>query len=763
MFRGPLLFGSRIDEDWKQIAGELPHADWEIYPKSAWNYGLIPDDKTGLAGLQVKETAPSEIPFSTDDPPVTLNVMARQLPQWTLQDNSAADIDVGPHLHCRSDRRDNTDSLRLNSTENRGFSHRAARKGGGMSVKPDDYPIQALPFTSVQIQDKFWKPRIDTAVNKTIPYDFEKCEETGRIDNFAKAGGMMKGPHQGIFYNDSDVFKVVQGAAYALQIAPNPELESYLDELIDKFAAAQEDDGYLYTARTIDPDKVAGSIVGRERWSNLAVNHELYNVGHMYEAAVAYYEATGKRKFLDVALKNADLIDSVFGADKLRDVPGTSGDRDRAWWRFIAQRGDGRYLRLAKFFLDERGQANGRESLRTLSARITCPVTQQREAVGHAVRAGYMYAGMTDIAALTGDEQYAAAVKGLWENVVGKKLALTGGIGARHEGEAFGDDYELPNLTAYNETCAAQANILWNQRMFLLTGEAQYIDVLERTLYNGFLSGVGMDGKSFYYVNPLACDGEYRFNRETAMSRQPWYQTSCCPTNVVRLLPSLSGYVYAQRKRDIYVNLYIAGEGRFRIKDTDVLIRQVTDYPWDGDIVLHVNVSKPLRFNLKLRVPGYTQNQPLTSDLYRFVKTSYENVYLSMDGMLIPYALQDGYISLEVEWRSSSQILLSLPLVPRRVIAHRAADELRGKVALERGPLVYALESADNDAPLLDLYLDDDEPLSTEHRPDLLGGITTITGQALDEGARSHEFTAIPYYAWGHRAAGPMTVWLNRL
>ena len=629
-----------------------------------------------------------------------------------------------------------------------------------MSVKPDDYPIQALPFTGVQIQDKFWQPRIDTAVNITIPYDFEKCEETGRIDNFAKAGGMMKGPHQGIFYNDSDVFKVVQGAAYGLQIAPNPELESYLDELIEKFAAAQEDDGYLYTARTIDGDRV-DEHCGSERWSNLAVNHELYNVGHMYEAAVAYYEATGKRKFLDVALKNANLIDSVFGADRLRDVPGHQ-EIEIGLVALYRATGEGRYLRLAKFFLDERGQANGR-AVYGPYCQDHLPVTEQREAVGHAVRAGYMYAGMTDIAALTGDAQYAAAVKGLWENVVGKKLALTGGIGARHEGEAFGDDYELPNLTAYNETCAAQANILWNQRLFLLTGEAKYIDVLERTLYNGFLSGVGMDGKSFYYVNPLACDGEYRFNRETAMSRQPWYQTSCCPTNVVRLLPSLSGYVYAQRKRDIYVNLYIAGEGRFRIKDTDVLIRQVTDYPWDGDIVLHVNVSKPLRFNLKLRVPGYTQNQPLPSDLYRFVKTSYEDVYLSLDGMLIPYVLQDGYISLEVEWRSTSQILLSFPLAPRRVIAHRAVDDLRDMVALERGPLVYALESADNDAPLLDLYLDDDEPLSTEHRPDLLGGITTIAGQALDEGARSHEFTAIPYYAWGHRAAGPMTVWLNRL
>lgn len=628
-----------------------------------------------------------------------------------------------------------------------------------MSDKNRDYPIQAIPFTSARIQDKFWRPRIDTAINITIPYDFEKCEETGRIDNFAKAGGLMEGAHQGIFYNDSDVFKVVQGAAYALQISPNPELEAYLDDLIDKFAAAQEDDGYLYTARTIDPAKVSEGC-GPERWSNLIVNHELYNVGHMYEAAAAYFEATGKRKFLDVALRNADLIDSVFGPDNLRDVPGHQ-EIEIGLVALYRVTGDDRYLGLAKFFLDERGRANGRE-LYGHNCQDHLLAVEQREAVGHAVRAGYMYAGMTDIAALIGDANYAAAVKRLWENVVGRKLALTGGIGARHDGEAFGENYELPNLTAYNETCAAQANILWNQRLFLLTGEAKYIDVLERALYNGFLSGVGMDGRSFYYVNPLACDGEYQFNLGTAMSRQPWYQTSCCPTNVVRLLPSLSGYIYARRKRDIYVNLYAAGEGRFRINDTDVRIRQVTDYPWDGDIVLHVSVSKPITFNLRLRVPGYAQNQPLPSDLYRHVKTSYEDAYLSLDGVIIPYLLEDGYISLEREWRSASQILLRLPLPIRRVVANDAVDELRGKVALERGPIVYALESADNDAPVLDMRLEDSSHLISEYQPNLLGGIATIRGSALDAAGVATPFTAIPYYAWGHRSVGSMTVWLNR-
>ena len=368
-----------------------------------------------------------------------------------------------------------------------------------MSDPIREYPIQPVPFTQVSIQDEFWKPRIETVIRVTIPYDFEKCEETGRIDNFSKAAGLMDGAHEGIFYNDSDVFKVVEGAAYALQIAPNPDLEAYVDGLIDKFAAAQEADGYLYTARTIDPANVPERC-GPVRWSNLLVNHELYNVGHMYEAAVAYFQATGKRTFLDVALANADLVAATFGVDKLRDVPGHQ-EIELGLVRLFRVTKDEKYLRLARFFLDERGQAKGREIYGPY-CQDHLPVTEQDEAVGHAVRAGYMYAGMTDIAALTGDAAYASAIHALWGNVVGKKLAITGGVGARHDGEAFGADYELPNLTSYNETCAAQANIYWNQRMFLLTGHGKYIDVLERTLYNGFLSGVGLDGKIVFLRQP---------------------------------------------------------------------------------------------------------------------------------------------------------------------------------------------------------------------------------------------------------------------
>ena len=628
-----------------------------------------------------------------------------------------------------------------------------------MSAEYGDYPIQAVPFTNVKIADDFWKPRIDTAIGITIPYDFEKCEETGRIDNFAKAGGLMDGPHQGIFYNDSDVFKVMQGAAYALQIAPDPALEEYLDDLITKVAAAQEDDGYLYTARTIDADNVPEAC-GPERWSNLAVNHELYNVGHMYEAAVAYFQATGKRAFLDVALANAELIDSVFGPEKLRDAPGHQ-EIEIGLVALYRVTGDARYLRLARFFLDERGRANDREPYGP-SCQDHQPVTEQREAVGHAVRAGYMYAGMTDIAALYGDAEYAAAVVGLWENVVGKKLALTGGIGARHDGEAFGADYELPNLTAYNETCAAQANILWNHRLFLLTGEAKYIDILERTLYNGFLCGVGMDGRSFYYVNPLACDGEYRFNREVAMSRQPWYQTSCCPTNVVRLLPSLSGYIYALRDNEILVNLYIEGTAEFSLAGAKARLEQTTDYPWSGEIKLDVTVSEAATFDLKLRIPAFARGQPLPGELYRYLEAAGDSPSLRVDGTEMPLELDAGYATISRSWAGTTRIKLKLPLPILRAIANDEVADLQGKVALERGPLVYALESADNDSPVLQLALPDSSHLKAEHQPEMLGGLTTIRGKALEKDGAAVEFSAIPYYAWGHRGEGQMTVWLNR-
>lgn len=623
-----------------------------------------------------------------------------------------------------------------------------------------DYPISPVPFTAVRFDDAFWRPRLETNRAVTLPFNFRKCEETGRIDNFAKAAGWMDGPHEGIFFNDSDVFKVVEGAAYSLALAPDPALDSYLDDLIAKFAGAQEPDGYLYTARTIDPSAVRADREGLTRWSHLRVNHELYNVGHLYEAAVAHFQATGKRNLLDVALKNADLIDSIFGPDKRRDVPGHQ-EIEIGLAKLYRVTGDERYLRLAKFFLDERGHANGRELYTNFGnpgyMQDHLPVTEQREAVGHAVRAVYMYTGMADVAALTGDSRYIEAINRLWENVVGRKLYLTGGIGARHTGEAFGDDYELPNAEAYAETCAAIANVLWNQRMFLLHGDARYVDILELSLYNGLLSGISLSGDEFFYTNPLASDGKTAVNRG-AIGRQPWFDCSCCPTNDVRFLASLPGYVYAAdaKNKTLYVNLFVAGQATVNVGGQQVRLRQETTYPWNGRVRLRVELPGKADFALALRIPGWAVNQPVPGDLYRYLAPESSRPTLTVNGEVVEPPMEKGYAVLRRAWKSGDVVELTLPLPVRRVLCHEAVEGNRGRVALMRGPLVYCVEGVDNGGSLADLTLADAAALSVEHRAELLNGVTVIRAGG------EHPFTAIPYYAWGHRGVGEMAVWLPR-
>jgi DUF1680 family protein len=621
-----------------------------------------------------------------------------------------------------------------------------------------DYTITPAPFTAITFADAFWRPRLETNRRVTLPFNFRKCEETGRIDNFAKAAGQKEGPHEGIFFNDSDVFKVVEGAAYSLASVPDPEMDVYLDNLIALFAAAQEDDGYLYTARTIDPAAVRADREGLTRWSHLRVNHELYNVGHLYEAAVAHFQSTGKRALLDVALKNADLIDSVFGPEKLRAVPGHQ-EIEIGLVKLYRVTGDERYLRLAKFFLDERGHANGRELYTNFGnvgyMQDHLPVVEQAEAVGHSVRAVYMYTGMADVAALTGDAAYIAAIDRLWENVVGRKLYLTGGIGARHTGEAFGDDYELPNAEAYAETCAAIANILWNQRMFLLHGDACYIDVLELSLYNGFLSGVSFSGTEFFYTNPLASDGKTAVNRGS-LGRQPWFDCSCCPTNDVRFLASLPGYVYASDADSLYVNIFVAGDGQVEVGGKSVRLRQETNYPWEGRVRLRIDPAEKSEFALRLRIPGWADNRPVPSDLYHFLDRESTAPQLMVNGEAVTPALEKGYAVLRRVWRAGDVVELTLPMPVRRVMCNEAVEANRGRVALMRGPLVYCVEGVDNGGSVADLSLGDNAVLSVEHRPELLNGVTVIRG----EGARP--LTAIPYYAWSHRGAGEMAVWLRQ-
>jgi DUF1680 family protein len=628
-----------------------------------------------------------------------------------------------------------------------------------------DYPIQPVPFTAVRVQSEFWTPRMETNRQTTVWYDFKRCEETGRIDNFAKAGKLMPGEFRGTPFDDSDVFKVIEGAAYSLAIQPDPKLDKYLDEIIAKIAAAQEPDGYLYSARTIDPKK-REKFHGPTRWSNLAVSHELYNVGHLYEAAVAHFQATGKKTLLNVATKNADMLCETFGPGKVQEPPGHQ-EIEIGLCKLYRATGQQKYLDLAKYYVELRGR-EGTHKLRGPYQQDHKPITEQDEAVGHAVRAAYYYSGVADVAALTGDEKLIAAIDRLWENVASKKLYLTGGIGARHGGEAFGDNYELPNATAYNETCAAIANALWNHRMFLLHGDTKYLDVLERTIYNGFLSGVGLTGDEFFYPNPLASLGKYK--------RSPWFGCACCPVNVVRFLPEIAGYIYAVRDNAAYVNLFIGGTGEVKLPATTVKLTQETRYPWTGAIKITVAPDHAAKFALKLRIPGWAVNKPVASDLYRYIDTPSprEPIQLRVNGQPAGLAMADGFAILDREWKKGDVVELTLPMPVRRVVANDSVKDDNGLVAIERGPIVYCVEEADNGKQLFSLVLGDEVKLTPEHTTILIGnsgtGILPVNPGTIPTGKmpvpltilRSPVLTMIPYYAWCHRGPGKMNVWLAR-
>lgn len=627
-----------------------------------------------------------------------------------------------------------------------------------------DYPITSVPFTHVQIKDSFWLPRLHTNRDVTIPYAFKKCEETGRVSNFAKAAGTRPGKFEGIAYNDSDVFKVIEGAAYSLSTFPNPDLETYLADLIDQIAAAQEDDGYLYTLRTINQEDMPER-AGPTRWSYLRHSHELYNAGHLYEAAVAYYQTTGKPSLLNIAIKNADLIDNVFGLDRKRDVPGHQ-EIEIGLVKLYRVTGQEKYLNLAKFFLDERGYPHDRELYGAYS-QDHAPIPKQAEAVGHAVRAAYMYSAVADVAALTGDTGYVKAIDQIWENVVSRKLYLTGGIGAQHMGEAFSDNYELPNATAYAETCAAVANIMWNHRMFLLHGDAKYMDILERTLYNGFLSGVSLDGSTFFYANPLESDGSHPFNRDGSATRSPWFSTSCCPPNVGRLLPALPGYIYAHQGDALYVNLFIAGTSAIELRGGPVELTQETDYPWCGIVRLTVMPGRAAEFKLKLRIPGWAQSRPVPSNLYHYLNPGAERPLLTVNKEPVFFEVVKGFASIERVWEQGDVVELHLPTPVRRVLSYGQVSSNAGRVAIERGPIVYCAEGADHDGSVLDRALTDDSTLEAEHLEHELGNITIIrcNPQTTSQNASSKRKsirTLIPYYAWSHRGAGEMSVWLRR-
>lgn len=635
--------------------------------------------------------------------------------------------------------------------------------GAACGVKPKaDYPFQPVAFTDVRVADGFWAPRLETNRAVTIPFAFKQCEETGRIKNFEIAGGLADGSFaSGSAFDDSDVFKIIEGASYALHIRPDPRLDRYLDGLIEKIAAAQEEDGYLYTARTIEPVNPM-KMAGKERWSNLRASHELYNVGHLYEAAAAHHLATGKKTLLNAALKNADLLVKTFGPGKKHAAPGHQ-EIEIGLVKLFRLTGKREYLDLAKFFLDVRGRTEGGRALYGEYSQDHVPVTEQTEAVGHAVRAMYMYAGMADIAALTGDSAYVSAVDGIWEDVVFGKTYLTGGIGASGDWEGFGPAYFLPNATAYCETCASIASALWNERMFLLHGDSKYIDVLERVLYNGLLSGIGASGDLFFYDNPLASSGGNK--------RSSWFGCACCPSNVSRFLPSMPGYIFAASGDSVYVNLFVAGEARIKTGGLDLSVTQETRYPWDGGVRITVHPRRPTDFAVHVRVPGWSRNKPVPGDLYRYEDTESEAYSIKVNGEPFAGSLEKGYARLRRTWADGDIIEVDLPMPVRRVAAHPEVKEDLGKVALERGPIVYCAEWPDNQGKVGDLVLNDDARPAAEFLPGLFNGVTVIKGrvtalEARPEGKpgvrKTRDFLAIPYYAWAHRGPGEMAVWLPR-
>jgi len=631
-----------------------------------------------------------------------------------------------------------------------------------------DYPIKPVPFTAVHLTDQFWAPRIETNRTVTIPFAFEQCEKSGRMDNFERAALALKGEpfanHQppGYPFDDTDPYKVLEGASYVLAVQPNPELKMYLDNLIAKIAAAQESDGYLYTARTIDPEH-PHAWSGHERWLNDPdQSHELYDSGHLFEAAVAHYQATGETNLLNVAIKNANLLCQVFGpgTNQLNHIWPGHEIVEMGLARLYRATGDERYLKLAKFFLDVRGPGGDEYHQSDIKPR------DQREAMGHAVRAAYLYSGMADVAAMTGDSSYTTAIDAIWDNVVQKKLYITGGIGAMGSGEAFGPNYFLPNLSAYCETCASVGNDFWNARLFLFHGDARYVDVFERTLYNSLLDGVSLDGKGFFYPNPLESIGKD--------SRSPWFGCACCPGNITRFLPSLPGYFYAHTDDQVYVNLYASGAADIDLShNVAVNIQQTTRYPWDGRIHLAVtpktsDSAASALFTLKLRIPGWARNEAVPSNLYRFADTNSEPVTLTMNGISVPIQLEKGYASITRQWQPGDVVELDLPMPVRRIVADQKVQSDQGRVTLQRGPIVFCLEWPDNQGQVRNLMLSDDEALQAHFEPALLGGVEVIQGNAASLSTSSSNsvvrttkaLTAIPYYAWANRGRGEMTVWI---
>lgn len=635
--------------------------------------------------------------------------------------------------------------------------------GGCSSGEKLDYTIKSAKLTDVRFNDNFWSSRIETGRKVTIPHNFKQIEDTGRLKNFEIAAGQAKGDFCSRYpFDDSDVYKTIEGASYQLMLQFDPELDKYLDTVIARIAAAQEKDGYLYTARAI---KNRGGKVPYEdwvrdkRWANTAYSHELYNLGHLFEAAAAHYQATGKKNLLKVALKAADMLVREFGPGKLMLPPGHQ-EVEIGLVKLYRVTGNKRYLDLAKFYLEQRGNAQGHKLYGSYSQDHK-PVKEQTEAVGHAVRAAYMYSAMADVAALTGDQAYVQALDQLWEDVVFRKIYITGGIGSTGAWEGFGPAYHLPNASAYAETCASIANAFWNYRMFLLHGQAKYLDVFERIIYNGVLSGVSLSGDRFFYANPLASFGQHE--------RSPWFGCACCPPNIARFIPQIGQYVYATSGDRLYVNLYAQSKGQVEMADLKVKLEQETEYPWKGEIKIKVSPEKEDDFSIYLRIPGWALGQPIPGDLYYFADKVETKPVVKVNGQEVPLNLENGFLPITRKWKAGDTIEISLPMEPHRVLANEKVKNDQGLVAVQRGPIVYCAEWPDNNDRVSNLLLPEGATFTTEYRPELLGGVMLVkaSGKAykIEKGkviSQEQEITLIPYYAWAHRGRGEMAVWLAK-
>lgn len=588
--------------------------------------------------------------------------------------------------------------------------------------------LRAVPFTKVKIEDTFWRPRLAANQKVTLRACLDQCERTGRISNFSKAAGLMEGGHLGLYFNDSDVYKVLEGIAYSIMNEPDADLEEAADRIIASIAAAQEPDGYLMTYFTIEaPDK---------KWTDME-KHEMYCGGHLIEAAVAYYHATGKRELLDVACRLADHYDSLFGPGKRHWVEGHE-EIELALIKLFRTTGEEKYLRLALFLLEERGHGHGvgaiwdREDWGPAYCQDHLPVSRQTTVVGHAVRAMYLYAGMADAAAIAGMSGYVSALDSLWKHTTARNMYITGGIGPSRHNEGFTEDFDMPNETAYCETCASVGMLYWNHRMNLLHGDAKYIDVLERAMYNGVLAGVSLTGDKFFYVNPLGSQGDHH--------RTHWYDCSCCPTQLARFMPSVGNYIYAISDDSVFVNLYVQSEARIDFRDRDVKLRQQTSYPWDGRIRLSIEADAGAPFSVKLRIPSWAKSYSLT-----------------VNGQAIRQPPVDGYVDVRRDWRQGDVLALHLEMPVERIKAHPKVKANENRVAIQRGPIVYCIEGTDNGAQYDAIELDPTAPLVVEHCPDLLDGVTRIHGR----GADSRPFVAVPYCAWDNREEGYMYVWIR--